>query len=84
MLSRLLLMLHGPGGTGEGHGFHCGAGHGLHFVRPDLFFCCPMCEPDFFYAAPVLLILHGPLDGKGEGVGLIRWAGPWFMAFMRT
>ena len=38
----------------------------------------------FFYAAPVLLVLHGPRDGEGEGMGLISWARPCFMAFTRT
>ena len=37
----------------------------------------------FFYAAPVLLVLHGPRDGEGEGMGLI-WARPCFMAFTRS
>ena len=48
MLPPVLLMLHGAGGTGEGHPF----------TRPDPFWCYPLCGTDFLEccACPFLML----------------------------
>ena len=53
MLPPLFLMLHGAGGTGEGHPF----------TRPDLFWCYPLCGAGFFLCCVCpFLMLHGALS----------------------